>query len=173
MAATDTERIVPQIHVDTIGEVHTIRIPESVAVFIARLQALARDPNSTLRQVEMLFYGPENPILDHEARPGRHLVTAETLKSPAYLVMHDIVQSKRLAELEGARPGSGFSSAEPKGEGDEYLYLTEAYEKYGIPIPTIRRALQEQRIRGHKNGKSWRVLVADLDKLRPRKKSNG
>lgn len=150
-----SEEVSFHVHVDVLGREHRFEASDVLQRFLARISALARDPAVKFRELEDVLFGGENPLLDHVSRPGRHLVTREALLHPAFLVFHEVLEAKRFAQ--GGR----------KPEGD-FVRLIDASELCGAAVSTIRKALQEGRLRGYKKGSSWRVHVEDLPLLKPR-----
>lgn len=45
----------------------------------------------------------------------------------------------------------------------QLLSISEAAERYHIPVPTLRNALQQGHVKGHKIGKQWVVNSLDIE----------
>lgn len=134
----------------TLGEV--IVYPEpmpELAAFIARVQKAVKDRSTTENDLIALVWGPENPLLDHNVRPGRSVATVATYKNPAFGVLLDLIQAKSIA--------SGKTSVGAL-EASFDLSVDQAVEAIGGITPdAVRKAIRSGKIAGEKRGRDYFV----------------
>lgn len=110
---------------------------DTVRDFLARVFADASNAAVSTAQLELLVYGPTNPLLSTDILPGRAVVTKATYEHPAFHVMLDLIGRKRIAngqlDLEAAR-------------ARHTMTVREAAEKLGITEGAVRQAIYAGRI---------------------------
>lgn len=122
------------------GLVLTFTPTPEAAAFLARLEALAADPQTTSRDLIALGYSRENPTL--ETPPAGVLadlghITARVLASPEYRVLADLIARRELAE----------SGQTPEALALGYtITVTEAATQLGVSRPAVLKAIDEGRL---------------------------
>lgn len=119
---------------------HTIdlaTVPAKQIAFLEELKSMAAHPRATHAGMLAKAYGPENPILDSNAIPGRGAVTAEVLSRPAYRAMTDLLFRKEMLER-------GVTTEALA----ECFTLTpaEAAGRLGVSISAVRQAIDAGRL---------------------------
>jgi excisionase family DNA binding protein len=54
-------------------------------------------------------------------------------------------------------------SVEAMMDEQQLLSISEAAERYHIPVPTLRNALQQGHLKGYKIGKQWVIYPTDIE----------
>ena len=94
-----------QTHQTISGQtVDLAHVPAEQIAFLEKLKSMAAHRGTTHDEMIVKAYGPENPILDANAIPGRGAVTAEVIGKPAYRAMTDILFRKEMVERNIEKP---------------------------------------------------------------------
>ena len=59
--------------------------------FFFRVEDASQDPGFTQDDMTSLVYGPDNPILNHDMLPGRHMVDDQAANHPLFKVLEDLI----------------------------------------------------------------------------------
>jgi excisionase family DNA binding protein len=112
-------------------------VPAQQIAFLEKLKLMAAHRGTTHDEMIVKAYGPENPILDPNAIPGRGAVTAEVIGKPAYRAMTDILFRKEMIE----RGVTAESLA-------ECFTLTpaEVAARLGVTVSAVRQAIDAGRL---------------------------
>lgn len=132
------------------GEQIEYEAAPELADFFARAAVAAHDPTVSVGQMVELLYGEENPLLVKGVFPGRGFVTPEVLTNPAYRVMLDLLDQKRVQagalNLEAARANHHAHS----------MSVPDAAAQLGISPSAVRQAIAGGRLRAvRRSGQHW------------------
>jgi len=130
---------------------------DELASFLDRVREAASDPDVAIAAMVELVYGADNPLLDPSspspiALPQRGTATAETWADPAWHVMLDLLEAKRVAVAE-ITPS---------------LLLEEAGELLALTPDAVRKAVLAETLDGEKYGNRWHVTPASVATYRDR-----
>jgi excisionase family DNA binding protein len=132
------------------GEELVFSQPEdSVIEYLERIRHAMENPTVSEQKMLELIYHPDNPLMDPEIIPGRGMVTTRTLEHPAYRVMMDYLDRKRVES--GTLDLAGTEAAYS-------LNVTDAANLLDIHPSAIRQAIQSGRLTAWKKGRTHREL---------------
>lgn len=115
--------------------------------FLARALEAVENANVTKDDMLALIYGDDNPILDREFIPGRPMVTPKVLAHPAYHVLTDLLDQKRikLGQLDLAAAQAAYT-----------IDVPTAALQLGITQQAIRTAIDARKLSAVlRNGQWW------------------
>ncbi len=115
-----------------------------IAPFLTMVEQAAADPKVTEEGIKRLVWGPDNPLLDTTTLPGRALATLETYEHPAFRVMLDWIDRKRIAvgSLDIDRAKAKYTMSVPG-----------AAVQLGVHETTVRTAIRSGRLSAwHRGG---------------------
>jgi excisionase family DNA binding protein len=134
-------------HTRISGETFDYDASPELAAFITRAALAVADPAVTVADLVELLYGEENPLLVRGVIPGRGYVTAEILADPAYRVILDLLDRKRVAA--GTLDVAASDAAHT-------VTVSEAARRLGISTGAVRQAIAAGRIPALKRaGQYW------------------
>lgn len=116
-----------------------------LAQFLDRVLSAAVDPAVTEAELSALVHGPENPLLDKTAVPGRCVPTAEVYRDPVFHVMLDCIERKRLP------PGSEVAAPQARFT----MTVPDAAKQLCISESAVRQAIYAGRLRARKDGGTY------------------
>lgn len=125
------------------GDVLEYDASPELADFLARAQVAAADPTVSVADMVELLYGEGNPLLVRGVIPGRGFVTPEVLANPAYRIMLDLLDQKRI------QAGSLDLAA---SEAAHTVSVSEAAKRLGISTGAVRQAIAAGRLPAVKRG---------------------
>ncbi len=130
---------------------------DELASFLDRVREAASDPDIAIAAMVELIYGADNPLLDPSssspiALPQRGTATAETWVDPAWHVMLDLLEAKRIFVVENTAS----------------LRLEEAGELLDLTPDAVRKAVLAETLDGEKRGNRWYVTPASVATYRDR-----
>lgn len=129
------------------GEAVDYDATPELAAFLERAEAYVQDPDVSVSDMVELLYGEENPLLVKGVIAGRGFVTAEVLAHPAYRVMVDMLDRKRI-QLGKLHPAAV--------EAAHSLTVVDAAKRLGISTGAVRQAITGGRLAAIKrNGQYW------------------
>jgi excisionase family DNA binding protein len=129
-----------------------------LATFLQRVRDAVHDPRVTEAELSALLYGPENPLLDQTAIPGRGVVTRAVFADPRYHLMLDLLAQKRVQEgtLDVDKAAARYT-----------LTVAEAAERAGVHESAIRQAIAAHRLPSWKRGTRHYLSPEDVDAYKP------
>src|SRR5690625_3742033 len=139
------------------GEIVRYSPPPEVDRYIDRLKVAANDPTVTVGELVDMVYSEENPILVRDIIPGRGVVTRQVFEDPAFHVMQDLIEQKRIQ--------AGHLDREA-AESMHTMTVQEAAERLGISESAVRQAIYAKRLAARKVGGSWRLYPGGVEAYR-------
>lgn len=135
------------VHTATTGERIEYTASPPLADFFARARIAAADPTVGIAAMVELLYGEENPLLTRGVLPGRGYVTREVLEDPAYRVMLDLLDQKRV-QARTLDPGAAVEA--------HTVSVADAAKQLGISGSAVRQAIAAGRLPAVKiSGQHW------------------
>lgn len=122
--------------------------------FLSRVRAAAQDPAIDETEIDSLVWGVENPVLTIHPETGSPVVDREAFARPAFQVMLDLVDQKRVL----------LGSLDPAAAAARYtMRVREAADKLGIHTATVRHAIKSKRLAAWKKGATYYLDPASVD----------
>lgn len=129
------------------GDIVAYDAAPELVTFLDRATAAARDPAVSVADMVELLYGEANPLLVRGVIPGRGYVTPEILANPAYRVVLDLLDRKRVA----------LGSLDLQAVAVTHtISVTETARRLGVSSSAIRQAIASGRLAAVKiGGQHW------------------
>lgn len=139
------------------GETVEYTADEALADFITRVRVAAADPTVTVTSLTDLLYSEENPLLVPGIIPGRGAVTREVFENPAYHVLLDVLDQKRIQ--------TGHLDIE-QAHASYTVSVTDAAAALGISRPAVLQAIKAKRLAAIQKGGQWWIRPESVEGYR-------